>query len=127
MNSLQATILVVDDEEMLRQFMARALQLKGYNVFTAGDGLEALRICEERHSEIDLLLTDITIPRMSGDELTAKTSQSWPEMRTLMVSGYDSHTAVHQIRKEGRGNFLQKPFTGDELTGKVQQILGSLH
>ncbi len=123
MNSEQMTILVVDDEETLRQFMTRALQSKGYKVLTASDGLEGLRICEERHWEIDLLLTDITMPRMTGDELAAKASQSWPEIRTLMVSGY----AAQQASANARENFLQKPFTCDELAGKVQQILGKAH
>ncbi len=119
----RATILVVDDEEMLRQFMKRALQLKGYNVLTASDGLEALHICEERHDEIDLLLTDITMPQMTGDQLAEKTSQTWPEIRTLMVSGYANHTFLRGGRTGPASNFLLKPFTGDELTGKVRQIL----
>lgn len=119
MNSEQMTILVVDDEEMIRQFMTRALQLQGYKVLTASDGLEGLRICEERHLEIDLLLTDITMPRMTGDELALKASQSWPKIRTLMVSGY----ALQQAAASARNNFLQKPFTFEQLTGKVDQIL----
>ena len=127
MNSQQSTILVVDDEEMLRQFMVRALQSKGYRVITAGDGVEALHICEERHREIDLLLTDITMPRMTGDELAATALRSWPEIRTLMVSGYANHTALQQMRREGRTNFLMKPFTCDELAGKVRQILRDTH
>ena len=120
-NGQQTTILVVDDEELLRQFMARTLKLKGYRVITAADGLEALQICEVRHREIDLLLTDITMPRMTGVELTAKTSRTWPGIRTLMVSGY----ALQQMSRDACSNFLQKPFTSDELAGKVQQILCS--
>ncbi len=119
MDSEQTTILVVEDEEILRQFMTRALQLRGYKVLTARDGLEGLRICEERHREIDLLLTDVTMPRMMGDELAARASRTWPKIRTLMVSGY----ALQQMTKEAPSNFLQKPFTSDELAGKVLQIL----
>ncbi len=97
----------------------------GYEVLTASDGPEALGICEQRHAEIDLLVTDITMPRMSGDELAAKTSENWPEIRTLMISGYAHHTFLEEERPDWRNNFLAKPFTMDELAGKVQQVLNS--
>ncbi len=119
MNSRKVTILVVDDEEMLRAFIARALLRNGYEVLTASDGPEALGICERRHAEIDLLLTDVTMPRMTGDELAAKASENWPEIRTLIISGY----AVE--RRNRRNNFLMKPFTVDELAGKVRQVLAA--
>ncbi|MDQ6665044.1 MAG: response regulator [Acidobacteriota bacterium] len=125
MNSQKATILVVDDEEMLRVFISKALLRNGYQVLTACDGPEALGICEQRHAEIDLLLTDLTMPRMSGDELAATTSENWPEIRTLMISGYPNQRFLEEKRPEWRNNFLEKPFTMDELAGKVQQVLNS--
>ncbi|MGI8988766.1 MAG: response regulator [Bryobacteraceae bacterium] len=123
MDDQKTTILVVDDEEMLREFISKALVRKGYAVLTASDGPEALGICERRHTEIDLLLTDLTMPRMSGDELAAKTSENWPDIRMLMISGYSNHTYLEEKRPRWRNNFLMKPFTMDELAGKVQQVL----
>lgn len=115
------TILVVDDEEPLRLLMSKVLQRHGYEVLTATDGEQALQICAERNGAIHLLVTDLTMPQMGGEELIGRVATRWPAMPTLVVSGYANHHYFRDRKK--RSAYLSKPFTSEELAAKVAGIL----
>jgi PAS domain S-box-containing protein len=117
------TILLVEDEEILRRLVREVLEKHGYQVLEASDGSSALQTCERFPSLIHLLITDIVMPDMGGGELANRLAQLRPEMKVLYMSGYsDDATAQHGILDSGI-SFLQKPFTPRELASKVREIL----
>ncbi|MEP7344587.1 MAG: response regulator, partial [Gemmatimonadaceae bacterium] len=121
-SSAGETILVVDDEEVLRRIAARVLTAAGYRVRVAGDADEALRLARADGPRIDLLLTDIVMPGMNGRELAAVLRSEQPGVRVLLMSGYShGHGSSHGTHEETQ--FLQKPFTIDELLAKVRGLL----
>jgi len=122
------TVLVVDDEEMVRIIMVQVLQDNGYTVLEASDGLEALRIAKEHTGRIDLLLTDVKMPGMNGLELAARLLSNRPEMTVLYVSGHADSTRQIQLQEgqfiiEPGANFLHKPFSPDGLLQKVRHVM----
>ena len=117
------TILLVDDETAVSRPLGRFLQAEGYKVLTAGEPKDALRIAQDHSGQIDLLLTDVVLPEMSGNALAAALQQSQPGMRVLFMSG---HTESDLIRRGVSSNtlaFLGKPFTLAELGGAVRGVL----
>lgn len=117
------TILLVEDEELVRNLAKRILETFGYQVLAAPDGKVALSICEFYENDIHLLITDAVMPEMSGRELTIRISKMRPEMKILYMSGYTDKAAVeHGILEEGY-NFIQKPFMPTDLAAKVRKIL----
>jgi signal transduction histidine kinase/ActR/RegA family two-component response regulator len=116
-------ILLVEDEEMVRHFTHRILEEKGYLVFDASSGDEALRICQNKKNEIGLIITDVVLPGIGGRELAAQIALLQPAAKMLFMSGYANKSIVrHGILAPGT-NFLQKPFTIDSLLRKVRDIL----
>jgi two-component system cell cycle sensor histidine kinase/response regulator CckA len=117
------TILLVEDEEIVRTLVCSVLQAQGYNVLEADHGDEALRISESHLGPIHLMLTDIVMPEISGSELAGRLCPLRPEMRVLYMSGYiDDATVRHGVLEPGMA-FLQKPFAPDILISKVRQVL----
>ena len=117
------TVLLVEDEDAVRRLVCRVLESAGYRVFEAGTPLEALRFCEQHPEPIDLMLTDVVMPGMSGRELASLTATLRPEMRVLYVSGYmEEVMAQHGVRGPEIA-FLGKPFAPEELTRKVREVL----
>ena len=122
------TVLVVDDEEVVRIIMVQVLQDNGYTVLEASDGLEALRIAKEHTGRIDLLLTDVKMPGMNGLELAARLLSNRPEMTVLYVSSHADSTRQIQLQEgqfiiEPGANFLHKPFSPDGLLQKVRHVM----
>jgi hypothetical protein len=113
------TILVAEDTPAVLAFVADFLHRTGYQVLQAVDGVEALEVAAQHSGPIDLLLTDIEMPRLNGRGLSRKLSHWRPETRTLFMSGrLDTGLA--------RGTpFLPKPFVGRDLLRKVSEVLGS--
>ncbi len=117
------TILLVEDEEGVRDLARRILELKGYKVITASNPTEAAQVCERHEGPIHLLLTDVIMPTMSGRQLAEHVAFLRPGMKVLYMSGYTDNAIIpHGILKEGT-QFLQKPFTRDSLTSKVREVL----
>ena len=121
----QKTILVVEDDNSVRSLVKRVLENSGYRVITASNGDEAVKECERNADKIDLLLTDVIMPRMNGRELTERIKKDHPQMHVLFMSGYtDNAIANHGVLESGV-NFIGKPFAAADLSEKVQEILGS--
>jgi len=117
------TILLVEDEEIVRKLSRKMLESCGYTVVEARDGLEAFGICEGGDCKFDLLLTDVVMPQMGGRELAEKLAERLPEMQILFTSGYTDDEVVRHGVIETNTNFIQKPFTFDALARKVRQLL----
>jgi two-component system, cell cycle sensor histidine kinase and response regulator CckA len=114
------TILLVDDEEGVRKLVHAVLQSHGYNVLEASNGGMALAAYEKNSHKIDMVLTDVVMPQMTGFELGAKLAGRAPELKVLYMSGYrDNATALDETPKA----FLHKPFTPDVLLTKVREVL----
>jgi DNA-binding NtrC family response regulator len=117
------TVLVVDDEEDLREAMRRMLERRGFATLTAADPAEAEAVCRDHGGTIDLLLTDLTMPGASGGELAKMATSMRPELRVLFVSGLPKEVAVGQGLVAEEAAVVQKPFTSDRLAEAVRRVL----
>ncbi|MFZ0801099.1 MAG: PAS domain S-box protein [Terriglobales bacterium] len=119
------TVLLVEDEESVRQLVRETLEAKGYTVLEAENGERALHIVTEHSEAIDMLITDVVMPGMSGRELSARLCATHPQTKVLYLSGYTEDAIVHEGVLEAGTAFLQKPFTLQMLSRKVREVLGS--
>ena len=117
------TILLVEDEEGLRRVAQRALEKVGYKVLTAADGLEALEIYHRRSHEIDLIITDVVMPKLGGIALYRTLRQDGHAPRFLFTSGYAAHEVMRGDVPEADLQLLQKPWTLADLTHRVREVL----
>jgi two-component system cell cycle sensor histidine kinase/response regulator CckA len=118
------TILLVEDEEVLRRLARQVLEMAGYTVLAAEDGERALRLAAEHSGRIDLLVTDVVMPKGSGLQTAKALLAIRPGLKVLYLSGY-TDTVILQHGQLGQGDhFLQKPFTPRALARKVRQVLG---
>ena len=117
------TILVVEDEEGVRQLAADILENQGYKVLQAHDEGDALRICEQNRDPIPLMLTDVVMPKINGRALYERLTPLHPEMKVLYMSGYTGNAIVHHGVLEPGINYIQKPFSMEGLARKVRQVL----
>jgi two-component system, cell cycle sensor histidine kinase and response regulator CckA len=117
------TILLVEDEEQVRTFAHNALRRQGYRVIAAQNAGEALLLCEKYPEPIDLLLTDVVMPRMSGPELAKRLALTRPEMKVLCMSGYTDDSIVRHGVLEAGVAYIQKPITPQTLAMKLREVL----
>jgi signal transduction histidine kinase len=117
------TILVVEDEEMVRHLVCETLAAFGYKVIEAKNGNEGLRRASEHKETLHLLLTDVIMPKMDGRELYKHVVAIHPAIKVLYMSGYPDNFVVHHDILEEGTNFLQKPFTVHSLLQKIKQVL----
>jgi two-component system, cell cycle sensor histidine kinase and response regulator CckA len=117
------TVLLVEDEEILRQLIKDALEANGYRVLEARDGREAVMICEQHQEPIDLMLTDVVMPQMNGRELAQRLAQLRPKIKVVYMSGYAEDVLFRQGVLDPSITFLQKPFRQYEMTAKVRKVL----
>jgi len=117
------TILLVEDETVVRQLVAEILESHGYSVLSAGDGPSALELLRRHGDPVELLVTDVVMPGMSGPEVAKAVTSMRPGMQVLYISGYtDSAIGHHGVLEPGIA-FLQKPFSADDLVRKVRSVL----
>jgi len=117
----RATILVVDDEEAIRRMMAKMLGNSGYTVLNASSAVEALSVCEERSTTLQLVVTDVAMPGMNGFDLAEQIAERWPTIRVLFMSGCENDLSIRRQLYERP--LLAKPFTRDELANKIRELL----
>jgi two-component system, cell cycle sensor histidine kinase and response regulator CckA len=119
----RATLLVVDDEEMVRRLAARMLVTLGYRALEARDGQEAVRVLQRDAQRIDAVLTDVAMPGIGGRQLGETITRCWPQIRVLYMSGFPAKRVVSQGAIEPTDPFIQKPFTEEQLGRKVRELL----
>ena len=118
------TILVVEDDEGVRSYLAEILGELGYDVLTAEDGNAALAMIEQSDRRIDLLLTDVVLPGMNGRQLAELANGHRPALRVLYMTGYSRNAIVHHGRLDPGVALIQKPIAQKELATKVRDVLG---
>jgi signal transduction histidine kinase/ActR/RegA family two-component response regulator len=119
------TVLLVEDEDVVRKMVLEILQLRGYDVLEARHGKEALALAAGCGKSIHMMVTDVVMPQMNGPELAGHLEQSFPDLKVLYMSGYTDEAIVHHgVLDEGVA-FLEKPFTPDALARKVREVLNS--
>jgi CheY-like chemotaxis protein len=119
------TVLLVEDEELVRNLVRACLEQNGYSVLAAGSGEEALRSAGRHRGPIDLIVTDLVLPGIQGRDLAKRLGESHSEAKTLFISGYSKDRAVGEADLEPATAFLRKPFTPAELARKVREVLGN--
>ena len=117
------TVLVVEDEEIVRELVCEVLQEQGYNILCARDGVDALEMAGNFDGTIHLLVTDVIMPHMNGQELAAKLSTLRPDMKVLYVSGYSDNDIGDHGVLDPRFELLQKPFTPQTLARKIRDVI----
>lgn len=119
------TILIADDEPTIRTYLRAILSADGFDVLEAGDGVEALAKIEELGGAVDLVVTDVRMPRMDGVALATAMAQKHPGTPVLYISGYPFSMEEHRLERSPMCAFLPKPFTRKELLEAVHACLGS--
>jgi two-component system, cell cycle sensor histidine kinase and response regulator CckA len=120
---LPGTLLVVDDEPIVRAYSARMLTAEGFAVTEAEDGAQALRVVEDRGVPFDLVIADVLMPRMTGAELAEALLSRHPAQPILLMSGYPPADLLARNIQTPRLPLLQKPFTPEALVEAVQAVL----
>jgi two-component system cell cycle sensor histidine kinase/response regulator CckA len=119
----RGTVLLVEDEEAVRDAVRRVLERSGYTVLVMDNGEEALRLCQQCADPIDILVTDVVMPRMNGRELSERVTALRPEIRVLFMSGYtDDVISQHGVLAPGT-EFIQKPFSPEALARRVGELI----
>ena len=119
----QDTILLVEDEEAVRSFAARALRMRGYNVLEASGGEEALEIVKRDDTKIDLIITDVVMPNMDGPTMVRHVKQLKPNLAVIFMSGYAEEAFRRNDQNSEGIHFLPKPFGLKQLAAKVKEVL----
>lgn len=118
------TVLVVDDEEMVRRLAVRMLLGQAYRVLEAKSGDEAVRLLQRAAHQIDGVLTDLAMPGLGGRQLGATITSCWPRVRVIYMSGFPAKRMVSEGALDPNDPFVQKPFTVEQLSKTVREALG---
>jgi CheY-like chemotaxis protein len=121
----RATVLVVEDEAAVRQALERVLEAEGYTVLTAANGAEALETFDKRKDEIELLITDIVMPAMSGRALAEQCRALRKSLKVIYVTGYTRDSLLSQQTFEDSTQFIEKPFTREGVLARIADVLSS--
>ena len=115
------TILMVEDQDIVRRMTVRILKALGYGIIEAANGREGYDIFTHRKEEIDLVILDLTMPEMSGTDLLKKMKKINPVLKVIITSGYPRDALVNAFVRQGAG-FLQKPFPVEELADAIRKL-----
>jgi CheY-like chemotaxis protein len=118
-----ATVLLVEDEPALRVLTAESLKRLGYKVLQAGNGLEAIAIADQHPEKIDIVITDIVMPRMGGPEFVEKLKQKRGDVSVIYMSGYTESAMLEQVQNWEGSHLLQKPFSTEALARRMVEVL----
>jgi two-component system cell cycle sensor histidine kinase/response regulator CckA len=118
------TILLVEDEDAVRMLSSRALRNKGYRVIESSNGESALEIIQKRNDEIDLIITDVIMPKMDGATLMKHIRAIHPNAKAIFISGYTEDSFRDSLENDEHVHFLSKPFNLKELASKVKEVIG---
>jgi two-component system, cell cycle sensor histidine kinase and response regulator CckA len=118
-------VLVVDDEQGLRELVCRTLRSEGYTTLEAAHGADALRVMETSEEPVDLVVTDVVMPGMDGRELGRRLGQRWPNLPILYISAYEVNDIFRRGSPRQSAPFLQKPFPMDSLLSTVRDLIQS--
>lgn len=118
-----STILLVEDEDAVRLFSARALRSKGYKVIEASNGLEALDFIKKGEAPIDLIITDVVMPQMDGPTLVNELAQHNKDVKVIFISGYTEDAFRNKVKDDTHIQFLGKPFSLSELATRVKEVM----
>lgn len=116
-------ILLVEDEESVRAFSARALRATGYEVFEADGGEEALEVLEDEDYKVDLIISDVVMPEMDGPTMLKVIRDKMPNLKIIFVSGYAEESVRRDIEDDQSVDFLPKPYSLDQINSKVKEVL----
>jgi len=119
------TVLIVEDDDVLRKLLQEVLQNYGYRLLVAENGEDALRVGKEHEGPIHLLLTDVVMPRMGGKKLAERLQPLYPRMKVIYMSGYTDKAIVRHGVLAPELNFIQKPFALKNLGRKVRKVIES--
>ena len=118
-------VLLVDDEETIREVGKEVLQALGYCVSVARDGEEALGLYEKQYARFDVVLLDMAMPGMDGGEVYDSLKRINPQVKVLLLSGYGVHGKARKVLEKGCNGFLQKPFGLSQLSQRIREICES--
>ncbi|HXB68779.1 MAG TPA: response regulator [Candidatus Acidoferrales bacterium] len=119
------TVLLVDDDEKVRKWIHEELERRGYNLLEACDGEDALLIAELHRGPVDIVLTDIVMPKLNGPEFVKVLLGLRPDAKVLYISGYPESFLRNNTSLPSRDNYLQKPFEISTLIARITDLLGS--
>jgi two-component system cell cycle sensor histidine kinase/response regulator CckA len=119
------TVLIVDDEELVRQYLTRSLEGGGYDVLLANSGTAALRVLERQDGRIGLIICDLVMPGMNGRQFGSRVAERWPDCPILFISGYPRDLLVEQDLYDPTIHLLKKPFLPSRLLESVEEALAS--
>ena len=117
------TILIVEDDDKVRNLVCEILEPQGYSILEAENGIEALRVSEEHGDQIHLMIADVIMPKMGGGELAERLRPLRPDMKVIYMSGYTNNAIVHHGILSPEMEFLQKPISSEALKRKVREVL----
>ena len=124
-STASGTILLVEDDDLLRQMITEMLETIGYSIIARADPLDALSLYKEKAPVVDLVITDVVMPKMNGKELRDRLRAIRSDIKVLFISGYTSNVIVHHGVLEKGVNFLQKPFNMNILARKVREVINA--
>jgi CheY-like chemotaxis protein len=119
-------VLVVEDDESVRAVAIEFLERAGFRVLPAGNGDKALELYQRHASAIDLVLLDLAMPGLGGDVVFRRLREMNPHLAVILTSGYGEQEVLRRFQNEAPAGFLHKPYSGGELTSKVQEILAKV-
>ena len=117
------TVLIVEDQPTLRQLLQRALEGQGYRVLLAADGIDALDLAGQQRDPIELVITDMVMPRLGGGATVARLRETHPDLKAIFISGYAGEFTENSHVADKRAAFLQKPFRLKTLCAQVRELL----